>query len=112
MIRRRRQNNNDNNPNIWKEILEELKSMNQNISQMNQSITQKLDIMNDNLSKKLETLPDRITEELFGNDIVKWGVLVIGDRLLSDGWTPVDLGKDKTIRDIRIKITGTGKNGK
>ena len=54
MIRKRKQNNNDNNPNIWKEILEELKNMNQinqNISQMNQNITRMLDAINDKLGQ-------------------------------------------------------------
>ncbi|MEO0221900.1 MAG: hypothetical protein ABIL36_00345 [candidate division WOR-3 bacterium] len=46
MIRRRRQNKDDNNQNIWKEILEELRSMNQNL-------TQKLDTMNENITKQL-----------------------------------------------------------
>ncbi|MEO0189301.1 MAG: hypothetical protein ABIL17_08545 [candidate division WOR-3 bacterium] len=44
MIRRRRQNKDDNNQNIWKEILEELRSMNQNL-------TQKLDTMSENITK-------------------------------------------------------------
>ncbi|MEO0194923.1 MAG: hypothetical protein ABIL50_05675 [candidate division WOR-3 bacterium] len=46
MIRRRRQNKDDNNQNIWKEILEELRSMNQNL-------TQKLDTMSENITKQL-----------------------------------------------------------
>jgi len=63
----------------------------------------------DGLGENLGRIPDRIVEELYGNQTVRWGQLILGIEIEDKGYKPARIGV-KEVRFIDAITKGGGEN--